>query len=332
MSSSSSTTRRPAAWRGSSPCPGASSRPLEDRRSPIASSRIGRLTESLVRSGFRLRSVHRHFVLPIALHKAIELASIHPDGRGLARPARPAAPLRIAGDGRGRTVRALVTGATGFTGGHLVDTLTRRGWKVRALVRDPARAADLGRAGVELVPGDLREPRRPGGRHARRRRRVSHRRRLPPGRRPEGDLSRGERDGRPRADRGGGRATACVVWCTAARSACTATSSIRPRTRTRRSVLATSTRSRSSRESGSHGRRRKRSGIEVVIVRPTGIYGPGDRRLLKLFRGVARQPVPDPGTRPDLLPSDLHRRSGGWADSVRDAPGRGQSHLHSRGR
>jgi nucleoside-diphosphate-sugar epimerase len=32
-----------------------------------------------------------------------------------------------------------------------------------------------------------------------------------------------------------------------------------------------------------------RTGVEVVIVRPTGIYGPGDRRLLKLFRGVARQ-------------------------------------------
>jgi nucleoside-diphosphate-sugar epimerase len=25
------------------------------------------------------------------------------------------------------------------------------------------------------------------------------------------------------------------------------------------------------------------------VVRPTGIYGPGDRRLLKLFRGVARR-------------------------------------------
>jgi nucleoside-diphosphate-sugar epimerase len=31
-----------------------------------------------------------------------------------------------------------------------------------------------------------------------------------------------------------------------------------------------------------------RLGMEVVIVRPSGIYGPGDRRLLKLFRGVAR--------------------------------------------
>jgi len=33
----------------------------------------------------------------------------------------------------------------------------------------------------------------------------------------------------------------------------------------------------------------RQAGVEVVIVRPTGIYGPGDRRLLKLFRGVARR-------------------------------------------
>jgi nucleoside-diphosphate-sugar epimerase len=32
-----------------------------------------------------------------------------------------------------------------------------------------------------------------------------------------------------------------------------------------------------------------RLGIDVVIVRPTGIYGPGDRRLLKLFRAAARR-------------------------------------------
>jgi nucleoside-diphosphate-sugar epimerase len=31
------------------------------------------------------------------------------------------------------------------------------------------------------------------------------------------------------------------------------------------------------------------TGVELVIARPTGIYGPGDRRLLKLFRGVARR-------------------------------------------
>src|SRR4051812_49525279 len=32
-----------------------------------------------------------------------------------------------------------------------------------------------------------------------------------------------------------------------------------------------------------------RTGVELVIARPSGIYGPGDGRLLKLFRGVARR-------------------------------------------
>ena len=33
----------------------------------------------------------------------------------------------------------------------------------------------------------------------------------------------------------------------------------------------------------------EQTGVEVVIARPTGIYGPRDRRLLKLFRGVSRR-------------------------------------------
>jgi nucleoside-diphosphate-sugar epimerase len=32
-----------------------------------------------------------------------------------------------------------------------------------------------------------------------------------------------------------------------------------------------------------------KTGVELVIARPSGIYGPGDRRLLKLFRGIARR-------------------------------------------
>ena len=32
-----------------------------------------------------------------------------------------------------------------------------------------------------------------------------------------------------------------------------------------------------------------RTGVELVIVRPSGIYGPGDRRLFKLFGAVARR-------------------------------------------
>jgi nucleoside-diphosphate-sugar epimerase len=33
----------------------------------------------------------------------------------------------------------------------------------------------------------------------------------------------------------------------------------------------------------------ERTGVEVVIARPSGIHGPGDKRLLKLFRGIAKR-------------------------------------------
>lgn len=52
-------------------------------------------------------------------------------------------------------MNALVTGATGFVGGHVVDALLARGDRVTALVRSPARAAALATAGVTLVEGDL---------------------------------------------------------------------------------------------------------------------------------------------------------------------------------
>ena len=50
---------------------------------------------------------------------------------------------------------ALVTGATGLVGMHLVSRLRRDGWQVRALVRDPARAGPLGRAEVTFATGDV---------------------------------------------------------------------------------------------------------------------------------------------------------------------------------
>ncbi len=57
----------------------------------------------------------------------------------------------------------------------------------------------------------------------------------------------------------------------------------------RRFDLATSTRSPSSKASAWRSSAAAETGVELVIVRPSGIYGPGDRRLLKLFRGVARR-------------------------------------------
>ena len=52
-------------------------------------------------------------------------------------------------------MRAFVTGATGFIGGHLVDRLRGRGDEVVALVRSPERAGALLELGCELVEGEL---------------------------------------------------------------------------------------------------------------------------------------------------------------------------------
>ncbi len=53
--------------------------------------------------------------------------------------------------------RNLVTGATGFTGKHVCRGLMEKGEHVRALVRDVSRADDLQAMGVETVQGDLRD-------------------------------------------------------------------------------------------------------------------------------------------------------------------------------
>jgi dihydroflavonol-4-reductase len=52
-------------------------------------------------------------------------------------------------------VKAFLTGATGFIGGHVARKLRERGDAVVALVRSPAKATDLGELGCELVEGDL---------------------------------------------------------------------------------------------------------------------------------------------------------------------------------
>lgn len=185
-------------------------------------------------------------------------------------------------------MRVLVTGATGFTGGHLARALRARGDDVRALVRDPARATELSRVGVELVTGDLRD----GGAvdaAARGVEVVYHIAAIyrQAGLREEeyravnADAVRAVIEA---AARGGARR---VVHCSTVgvhgdieRPPGNEDAPLRP------GDIYQVTKLEGERNAAEAA---AQTGIEVVIARPTGIYGPGDRRLLKLFRGVARR-------------------------------------------
>ena len=185
-----------------------------------------------------------------------------------------------------------MTGATGFTGGHLARALAARGDHVRALVRPGSDPGPLGSepGGVEVVvvQGDLRDAdslkRAAAGvdivyhiaaiyRHA------------------------GLRDDEYRAvnatavrtvveaaKAGGARR---VVHCSTVgvhgdveHPPADEDAPLRPGDIYQQTKLEGETAAREA---------ARDTGVEVVIARPTGIYGPSDRRLLKLFRGVARR-------------------------------------------
>jgi nucleoside-diphosphate-sugar epimerase len=188
-------------------------------------------------------------------------------------------------------VRDLVTGATGFTGGHLARALNQRGHHVRALVRDPGKAGDLKAAGVELAAGDLRDRAslasamsgidivyhiaaiyRRAGLSTDAYRAVNAT--------AVGELIEA-------AARAGVRR---VVHCSTVgvhgdvdHPPANEDAPLKPGDVYQETKLEGE---RVAREAGA------RAGIEVTIARPTGIYGPGDRRLLKMFKGVARGRFP----------------------------------------
>lgn len=185
-------------------------------------------------------------------------------------------------------MRVLVTGATGFTGGHLARGLMARGHQVRALVRDPERAADLGAAGLEPVAGDLRDAaaiaRAVTGVEV-----VYHVAAMYRLAGVSKDTYRAVNATAVGAliDAAGRAGVRRVVHCStvgvhgdiehppANEDAPLKPGDIYQVTKLEGERLA--------REAG------PRAGVQVTIVRPSGIYGPGDRRLLKLFRGVARR-------------------------------------------
>lgn len=187
----------------------------------------------------------------------------------------------------------LVTGATGFTGGHLARYLHRQGHEVRALVRPPTlpRAARLADDGVAIVPGDVTDPASLGPacrdvdvvyHIAALYREAGH-----PSSAYRAVNVEGTRHLLDAAlDAGVRRFVHCstggvhghVEHPPANEDAPFAPGDVYQRTKLEGEQLAAAV-----------GRTRP---IEVVVVRPIGIYGPGDTRFLKLFRGIARGRFP----------------------------------------
>jgi nucleoside-diphosphate-sugar epimerase len=186
-------------------------------------------------------------------------------------------------------VRALVTGATGFTGGHLARSLAARGDTVSALVRIESAATEaLARSGVALAMGDLRDPAALAaattGVDVVFNIAAIYRQAGLPNETYRAVNATAVQHLVEAAARSGVRR---VVHCStvgvhgdvehppANEDAPLKPGDVYQATKLEGEQLA--------RDAGS------RLGIEVTIARPTGIYGPGDRRLLKLFRGVARR-------------------------------------------
>ncbi|MEO7474164.1 MAG: SDR family NAD(P)-dependent oxidoreductase [Gemmatimonadales bacterium] len=183
----------------------------------------------------------------------------------------------------------LVTGAAGFTGLALARSLAAQGYRVRGLVRNLKRAAELERAGVEVIVGDIRD-------------RSTVRRALQGAETVYHLAAVFRRSGVPDSEYRSVHvdATRQLIECSAAAGVgrfvhCSTVgvhgdvntdapagegAPFRPgdiyqRTKLEGEQMALRT--------------AERVGLPLTIVRPGPIYGPGDRRLLKLIGGIARR-------------------------------------------
>jgi dihydroflavonol-4-reductase len=186
-------------------------------------------------------------------------------------------------------VRALVTGASGFTGGHLARALALRGDTVSALVRADGPPADaLRAAGISIVVGDVRDSlalaRATTGVDV-----VFHIAAIYRQAGLSADTYRAvnatavEHVVEAAAANGVKRVVHCStvgVHGDVDRPPASEDAPLKPGDIYQDTKLEGEQLGRAAGE---------RLGVEVAIVRPTGIYGPGDRRLLKLFRGVTRR-------------------------------------------
>jgi dihydroflavonol-4-reductase len=175
-------------------------------------------------------------------------------------------------------MKALVTGATGFIGSHLVETLRRSSAEVTALARSPGKAAVLTAQGIRVVSGDLHDE--PGLECAVQGQDVIYHVAGVVAARSETEFLQANRDGTRNllaaAQRQGNPRVVLVSSLAAggpASRGAPLTGSERPEPVTAygRSKLAAEQMVRA-------------SDLPWSIVRPPIVYGPRDREVLKLFR------------------------------------------------
>jgi dihydroflavonol-4-reductase len=199
---------------------------------------------------------------------------------------------------------ALITGATGFVGGHLVRHLAGAGWTIRALVRPTSDTRALEGAVVERIPGDLGD--------------AAALRRGADGADTVFHLAAAtiapDEAGYRRANVEGTRTVVEGVLTAATRprrlvylssyAACGPARNGRPR-RADETPEPVSTYGRTKLEGEALVLDAREAGVETVILRAPPVYGPGDRALLPYFRLVARRLAPAPSG-PELRTHMLH--------------------------
>lgn len=191
-------------------------------------------------------------------------------------------------------MNVLVTGASGFTGGHLARTLRRRGHTVRGLVRPTNRASAgaLEADGIEVVYGDLRDPASLGS-AVKNTEVVYHVAALyrEAGLPPSAFTDVNVHGTKSLLDASGRAGVRRVVHCSTAG----VHGHVEHPPATEDAPIAPGDQYQVSKVHGEQAARAyatSAGAAEVVIARPVGIYGPGDTRFLKMFRGIAHGTFP----------------------------------------